>query len=61
MLFRLNNIGAIYLRLVDQVFKQQIGGNIKIYVDDIIIKKPSDGRLHRKFDRDHANPKAHVP
>ena len=38
MPFRLKNAGATYQRLMNQVFQDQIGKNVKVYVDDIIVK-----------------------
>lgn len=38
MSFGFKNTRVTYQRLVDQVFRQQIGRNVEIYVDDIIIK-----------------------
>ena len=38
MPFGLKNAGATYQRLVNQMFKKQIGRNVKVYVDDILIK-----------------------
>ncbi|XP_073130883.1 uncharacterized protein [Henckelia pumila] len=38
MTFGLKNAGATYQRLMDKVFKQQIGKNIEVYVDDILVK-----------------------
>ncbi|XP_073151889.1 uncharacterized protein [Henckelia pumila] len=38
MPFGLKNSGATYLRLMDRVFEQQIGKNIEVYVDDILVK-----------------------
>ncbi|GJU66803.1 reverse transcriptase domain-containing protein [Tanacetum coccineum] len=35
--FELKNTGATYQRLVDKVFKIQIGRNMKAYVDDMVI------------------------
>lgn len=37
MSFSLKNTGATYQSLVDQVFRRQIGRNMKIYVDNIVI------------------------
>ncbi|GJW39174.1 reverse transcriptase domain-containing protein [Tanacetum coccineum] len=38
MPFGLKNAGATYQRLVDKAFSSQIGQNIEIYVDDMVIK-----------------------
>lgn len=41
MPFGLKNAGATYQRLMDRVFKKQIGWNVKVYVDDMVIKSHS--------------------
>ena len=41
MPFGLKNAGATYHRLMDRVFKKQIGWNVKVYVDDMVIKSHS--------------------
>lgn len=38
MPFRLKNTGATYQRLMDKVLAQQLGQNVKVYVNDILIK-----------------------
>ncbi|GJU83122.1 reverse transcriptase domain-containing protein [Tanacetum coccineum] len=38
MPFRLKNVGATYQRLVDKAFQKQIGQNLEVYVDDLVIK-----------------------
>ncbi|KAI3493481.1 hypothetical protein L1887_41873 [Cichorium endivia] len=38
MPFGLKNAGATYQRLVDRIFRNQIGRNIEVYVDDMVIK-----------------------
>ncbi|KAL0449439.1 UNVERIFIED_CONTAM: hypothetical protein Slati_1500300 [Sesamum latifolium] len=38
MPFGLKNAGATYQRLVDKIFHPQIGTNIKVYVDDMLVK-----------------------
>ncbi|XP_012846942.1 PREDICTED: uncharacterized protein LOC105966912 [Erythranthe guttata] len=38
MPFRLKNAGATYQRLVDKMFKDQLGRNMEIYVDDMLVK-----------------------
>ncbi|XP_072088241.1 uncharacterized protein [Arachis hypogaea] len=42
MPFGLKNAGATYQRLMDKVFKNQIGRNIEIYVDDMVVKSTSE-------------------
>ncbi|XP_058211645.1 uncharacterized protein LOC131323822 [Rhododendron vialii] len=36
--FGLKNVGATYQRLVNKMFKQQIGRNVEVYVDDMLVK-----------------------
>ncbi|KAL0407680.1 UNVERIFIED_CONTAM: hypothetical protein Sradi_1702400 [Sesamum radiatum] len=38
MPFGLKNAGATYQRLVDKIFCPQIGRNVKVYVDDMLVK-----------------------
>ncbi|KAL0400070.1 UNVERIFIED_CONTAM: Retrovirus-related Pol polyprotein from transposon.6 [Sesamum radiatum] len=38
MPFGLKNAGAIYQRLVDKIFRPQIGRNVEVYVDDMLVK-----------------------
>lgn len=38
MSFDLRNVGETYQRLVDHVFKYQIGRNVESYIDDMVIK-----------------------
>ncbi|KAL0456100.1 UNVERIFIED_CONTAM: Transposon Ty3-I Gag-Pol polyprotein [Sesamum latifolium] len=38
MPFRLKKAGATYQRLVDKIFHPQIGRNIEVYVDDMLVK-----------------------
>ena len=38
MLFGLKNVGATYQRLVNEMFKKQIGRNVEVYVDDMLVK-----------------------
>ncbi|GJS06798.1 reverse transcriptase domain-containing protein [Tanacetum coccineum] len=42
MPFGLKNARATYQRLVDKVFNDQIGRNLKAYIDDIVIKSTSE-------------------
>ncbi|XP_020202148.1 uncharacterized protein LOC109787951 [Cajanus cajan] len=41
MSFGLKNAGATYQRLIDKVFHQQIGQNMEVYVDDMVLKTTS--------------------
>jgi len=38
MLFGLKNVGAIYQRLMNKMFAHQIGRNVQVYVDDMLVK-----------------------
>ena len=38
MLFGLKNIGATYQRLKNMMFTNQIGRNVQVYVDDMVVK-----------------------
>ncbi|BBG99555.1 NAC domain containing protein 50 [Prunus dulcis] len=40
MPFGLKNTGATYQRLVNKIFKEQIGKTIEVYVDDMLVKAP---------------------
>nr|KYP45457.1 Transposon Ty3-I Gag-Pol polyprotein [Cajanus cajan] len=43
MSFGLRNAGATYQRLMDKIFRRQIGTCLEVYVDDMVIKSTSDG------------------
>uniref|UniRef100_A0A2N9G6F7 Uncharacterized protein n=1 Tax=Fagus sylvatica TaxID=28930 RepID=A0A2N9G6F7_FAGSY len=46
MPFGLKNAGATYQRLMNRMFHDQIGRNVEVYVDDMLIKsKEEDGHL----------------
>jgi hypothetical protein len=38
MPFGLKNAGATYQRLVNRMFQAQIGRNMEVYVDDMLVK-----------------------
>ena len=38
MSFGLNNAGATYQRLMNKMFAHQIGRNVQVYVDDMLVK-----------------------
>ena len=42
MPFGLKNAGATYQRLVNQMFKKQIGRNVEVYVDDMLVKSKEE-------------------
>lgn len=43
MLFELKNTGATYQRLVNQMFRRQIGRNKEVYVNDMLVKSKEEG------------------
>ena len=38
MPFELKNVGVKYQRLMNRMFAHQIGRNVEVYVDDMLIK-----------------------
>jgi hypothetical protein len=38
MPFKLKNAGATYQRLVNKMFWEQIGRNMEVYMDDLLVK-----------------------
>ena len=42
MPFELKNVGAIYQRLMNRKFIQQIGRNVEVYVNDMLIKSVTE-------------------
>nr|GEX12239.1 hypothetical protein [Tanacetum cinerariifolium] len=47
MLFGLKNAGATYQRLVDKAFDIQIGRNVEVYVNDLVIKSHTEAEMLR--------------
>ena len=43
MPFGLKNAGATYQRLVNRMFKDQLGRNMEVYVDDMLVKSKTSG------------------
>nr|KYP74504.1 Transposon Ty3-I Gag-Pol polyprotein [Cajanus cajan] len=41
MLFGLKNAGTTYQRLMDKIFHKQIGKNLEVYVNDMVVKSPN--------------------
>nr|GEX31095.1 hypothetical protein [Tanacetum cinerariifolium] len=50
MPFGLKNAGATYKRLMDKAFDSQVGRNIKVYVDDLVIKSHTETEMLRDID-----------
>ena len=54
MPFGLKNAGATYQRLVNHMFRLQIGRNVEVYVDDMLVKSLNEGKhlddLQETFD-----------
>ena len=44
MPFGLKNAGATYQRLVNHMFRPQIGRNVEVYVDDMLVKSLDEGK-----------------
>ena len=40
--FKLKNAGATYQRLVNKMFSKQIGRNMEVYMDDMLIKSKEE-------------------
>ena len=38
MPFGLKNVGATYQRLMNKMFTHQLGRNVQVYVDDMLVK-----------------------
>ncbi|GKA28211.1 reverse transcriptase domain-containing protein, partial [Tanacetum coccineum] len=47
MPFGMRNAGATYQRLVDKAFDKQIGRNLEVYVDDLVIKSRMEDEIIR--------------
>ena len=45
MPFGLKNVRATYQRLVNHMFRPQIGQNVEVYVDDMLVKS-QDKKIH---------------
>nr|GFA41641.1 reverse transcriptase domain-containing protein [Tanacetum cinerariifolium] len=50
MPFGLKNAGATYQRLVDKEFQKQIGRNLEVYVDDLVIKSRTEHEIIRDIE-----------
>ena len=50
MPFGLKNAGATYQRLMDAIFNEQIGKNLEVYVDDLVIKSREEKQMLRDIE-----------
>ncbi|GJZ56658.1 reverse transcriptase domain-containing protein [Tanacetum coccineum] len=50
MPFGLRNAGITYQRLVDKAFHKQIGRNLEVYVDDLVIKSRTEDEIVRDIE-----------
>ncbi|GJS15942.1 reverse transcriptase domain-containing protein [Tanacetum coccineum] len=50
MPFGLRNVGATYQRMVGKAFHKQIGRNLEVYVDDLVIKSRTEDEIVRDIE-----------
>nr|GEV29447.1 reverse transcriptase domain-containing protein [Tanacetum cinerariifolium] len=50
MPFGLKNTDAIYQRLMDKAFESQVGWNIEVYVDDLVVKSYTEAEMMRDIE-----------
>nr|GEX25466.1 hypothetical protein [Tanacetum cinerariifolium] len=50
MPFGLKNAGTTYQRLMDKAFKSQVGRNIEVYVDDLVVKSYTEVEMMRDIE-----------
>ncbi|GKE36570.1 reverse transcriptase domain-containing protein, partial [Tanacetum coccineum] len=50
MPFGLKNVGATYQRLVDKAFDSQVGQNIEVYVDNLVVKSYTEAEMLRDIE-----------
>nr|GEZ82398.1 reverse transcriptase domain-containing protein [Tanacetum cinerariifolium] len=50
MPFGLKNAGATYQRLMDKAFESQMGRNIEVYVDDLVVKSHTGAEMVRDIE-----------
>nr|GEV54237.1 reverse transcriptase domain-containing protein [Tanacetum cinerariifolium] len=50
MPFGLKNAGATYQRLMDKAFEGQVGRNIEVYVDDLVVKSHTEAEMVRDIE-----------
>ena len=59
MPFGLKNAGATYQRLVNHMFCPQIGRNVEVYVDDMLVKSLDEERHLDDLQETFDTPKRH--
>lgn len=47
MSFGLKNTGVIYQRFIDIIFSEQIGWNLEVYINNMVVKNSDEGQ-HNK-------------
>nr|GEY32452.1 reverse transcriptase domain-containing protein [Tanacetum cinerariifolium] len=50
MHFGLKNVGATYQRLMDKAFESQMGRNIEVYMDDLVVKSHTEAEMVRDIE-----------
>nr|GFC04363.1 reverse transcriptase domain-containing protein [Tanacetum cinerariifolium] len=50
MPFGLKKAGATYQRLMDKAFKNQMGRNIEVYVEDLVVKSHTEAKMVRDIE-----------
>ncbi|GJS14125.1 reverse transcriptase domain-containing protein [Tanacetum coccineum] len=61
MPFGLKNAGATYQRLMDKAFDSQVGPNIEVYIDDLVIKSHTEAEMLRDIDETFRTPEGIKP
>ncbi|GJR66132.1 reverse transcriptase domain-containing protein [Tanacetum coccineum] len=61
MPFGLKNVGATFQRLVDKAFDSQVGQNIEMYVDDLVIKSHTEAEMLRDVKETFRTPEGIKP
>ena len=59
MPFRLKNVGAMYQRLMNKMFAHQLGRNVQVYVDDMLVKSVRENDHLNNLQR-HSTPFGHI-
>ena len=44
MPFRLKNVGSTYQRMMTRMFEPQLGKNIEVYIDDMVVKSKVESK-----------------